>query len=130
MSHGTNNLVISCMDYRFRERTAAWITENVSGGADLVSVAGAAKAITDNVSREYIFSLIDIGIRLHGVKTVHILNHIDCGAYGGSGQHENEGAEKEFHRKECEQARELLLKKFPDLEVEIYFMDWDQTKSC
>ena len=130
MSHGTKDLVICCMDYRFRERVAQWIQETLANTADLVSVAGASKAITSEQSREYIFSLIDIGRNLHGVTTVHILDHIDCGAYGGSSQHTDQAAETTFHSNQCQQATALLAAKYPDLTVKSYYMDFDAIQSA
>lgn len=127
--HGTQNLVISCIDYRFRARTAAWIKDNFNDTADLVAVAGASKAITDEKSREYILSLIDIGRKLHGVTTVHVLDHVDCGAYGGSSQHNGEAEEIDFHFGEVNRAVEVLKEKHPDLEVKGYLMNFDEVLS-
>lgn len=124
-SHGVNDLVISCMDFRFRERVAAWIAANLNNQADLVGAAGASKAILDPVSQEFLMNMIKIGRDLHGVKTVHIIDHIDCGAYGGSGKHADEASETNFHAEQLAAAAKLVAEKFPTLQVKTYVMNWE-----
>lgn len=128
-SHGVNDLVISCMDFRFRERVARWIAENLNNQADLVGAAGASKAILDPVSREFLMNMIKIGRDLHGVKTVHVIDHIDCGAYGGSKQHADEPAETDFHAAQLKEAAKLVAEKFPSLVVNTYLMGWEEVKT-
>lgn len=129
-SHGVKDLVISCIDYRFRPRIAQWIAQEFDGQADLVAVAGAAKSLLDKPSRQYVLGQIEIGIRLHGIERVHIVNHIDCGAYGGSKVHESEDDETAFHARECEQARQLIQQKFPHVTIYSYALCFDRMISC
>ncbi len=129
-SHGVKDLVISCIDYRFRPRVAEWIAGQFNSQADLVAVAGAAKSLIDMPSREYILNQIDIGIRLHGVGRVHIIDHIDCGAYGGSKMHESEDAEIAFHSGQCATAADVIREKFPQLTVLSYALCFDKIVAC
>ncbi len=94
--HGVKDAVITCIDYRFRARSAAWIKRNLKDQADLIAVAGASKALLDKHSASYVLSLIKIAVDLHGIKRVHIVDHMDCGAYGGSKEHAGEVAEEIF----------------------------------
>lgn len=129
-SHGVKDLVISCIDYRFRPRVAQWIHEEFNDQADLVAVAGASKSILDGPSREYILGQIDIGIRLHGVERIHIVDHIDCGAYGGSKLHDHEDAEITFHAGQCAGAADAIREKFPQLTVLSYALCFDRIVDC
>jgi len=118
--HGVKHLVVSCIDYRFRDKIARWIRTNLKNQADLVSVGGASKAFNDTASVAYLMSHLALARDLHGVTTIHLIDHIDCGAYGGSKQHANETAEKKFHRTELDRAAKAIKKKFPKLKVKKY----------
>ncbi len=124
-SHGVHDAVISCIDYRFRPMIAKWITEELGDQADLIAVAGAAKTLHDATSLDYILGLIKIARDLHGVTTVHILNHVDCGAYGGSKMHESETHEKHFHAEQCDVAANVLKQQFPELTIRRYLVDFN-----
>lgn len=125
--HGVSDIVISCIDYRFRPRVAAWIAQNLGDASDLVAVAGASKAFLDPSSRDYLLQQIDIAIRLHGITRVHLLDHIDCGAYGGSGLHADEAAETSFHAEQCALAQQVIAAKFPTLTVVPYVVGFETT---
>lgn len=124
-SHGTSNLVISCIDYRFRPAVAQWIKKEFNDSADLLADAGAAKSLLDTASCDYILDQIKIGIALHGVTTVHILNHIDCGAYGGSSKHADVTSEHTFHAAEGAKAVAVIREAFPDLTVKTYLVTFE-----
>ena len=124
-SHGVRDAVISCIDYRFRPLISAWIKDELNDQADLVAVAGAAKTLLDPASEQYILGLIKIAEDLHGVTTVHILNHVDCGAYGGSKLHAGEAQEKQFHANQCALATQVIAQQFPGLTVKHYIVDFD-----
>jgi len=122
--HGVRDAVISCIDYRFRPIISKWIAEHLGDQADLIAVAGAAKTLNDAASCDYIESLIKIARDLHGVTTIHLLNHMDCGAYGGSTQHASERAEQHFHAEQCTLAAEKLSHCFPGVTVRRYIVDF------
>ncbi len=128
--HGCNDLVVSCIDYRFRKTVADWIKTELNDQADLISVAGTSKAFLDETSHNYILGLIKIAVDLHGVKRVHLLDHIDCGAYGGSKQHDCIENEEAFHAKQCSFAYEEIKKEFPELDVQSYIVTFDGIKQC
>lgn len=127
--HGVNDLVISCIDYRFRAQIAAWIKDNLTDQSDLIAVAGAAKALIDATSQKYILNLIQIAVQLHGVTTVHILNHIDCGAYGGSKVHADRQQEQLFHAQQGELAHNVIAQRFPQLTVKSYIVDFERVQA-
>lgn len=127
-SHGVQDLVISCIDYRFRANVASWIKTNLTDKSDLIAVAGTSKALITESSREYVIGLIKIGIDLHGVNTIHLLDHQDCGAYGGSKEHTDDRAELNFHNQKLEEAEIIIKQTFPQLTVNKYVMTLSEVK--
>jgi carbonic anhydrase len=123
-SHGVRDAVVSCIDYRFRPLIAAWIKDELHDQADLIAVAGAGKTLLDAASQQYILGLLKIARDLHGVTTIHILNHLDCGAYGGSKLHATEETEKQFHADQCSLAEQIITQQFPDAVVKRYIVDF------
>lgn len=118
-----NDLVVHCIDFRFRAQEAAWIESNLNGRADLVAIAGVSKAILDADTHEAVFKQLDIAQRLHGVTTIHLLDHIDCGAYGGSKEHADKEAEVAMHKEKLAEATKVITERFPALTVKSYIVD-------
>jgi len=55
---------------------------------------------------------------LHHVEKIVIVNHADCGAYGGSKQFNGDlEAEQRFHEGELRKAKEKILAQYPGKEV-------------
>lgn len=114
MSH-CPNLVFTCMDYRFPATYNRFIEQ--LDEADRVALAGAAKAITDKDTRATSLKQIELSQKLHNIKSVYLLDHEDCGGYGGKAQFESDEAEIKEHAKIAAQAREIILNKLPDIHV-------------
>ncbi len=83
---------------------------------DFPSVPGAAKAI--NEGDELALGCVKVPCDLHHVKKIVIVNHADCGAYGGSTKFNGDAeAEQKFHEEELNKAKSIILEKYPDKEV-------------
>jgi len=55
---------------------------------------------------------------LHQVEKIVIVNHADCGAYGGSAKFNGDSeAEQKFHEGELRRAKDKSQTQFPDKEV-------------
>ena len=92
------------------------------GDADIVSVAGAAKNIAAPASpaeAEFVLKQIDISNRLHHIGTVVLMNHTDCGAYGGKAAFASADAERNAHIEDMHKAKEMIMKRYPNLAVKI-----------
>jgi carbonic anhydrase len=65
-------------------------------------------------------------MRLHETKSVILMLHSDCGAYGGLAAFEN-NAEKEaqHHCQELQRAASFLLSQIPGLTVQPFFVDFE-----
>lgn len=129
-NHGVSDVVISCIDYRFRARVADWIKQALNDQADLIAVAGDSKAFLDDASGQYLLNLIKIAVDLHGVTTVHVLDHIDCGAYGGSKMHDCLENEEAFHSERCSLAADTIARTFPHLNVKSHIVTFDNIHAC
>lgn len=127
-THETDNVVVACMDFRFQKRIHAWVTKTLKT-ADLVSLAGAAKTITDDDSRGLLLKQIGTSVEKHGASTVSIVNHVDCAAFGGSVKYPSPESEIAEHVKCLREAAKVIKQKFPDVNVKLYFMDWNSVQS-
>ena len=95
---------------------------------DHVRLAGAAKALASpsrESEQEWLLEQIRMSVRLHATERVLLLNHSDCGLYGGldafAGDTQWEAA---HHADELRRAAEIVRRAAPGLAVECYFVDF------
>ncbi|MDD5625940.1 MAG: hypothetical protein PHG83_02125 [Patescibacteria group bacterium] len=131
MLHQKNlSIVVSCIDYRFWPQALPLLKEKY-GYFDLITIAGAIKNLTSPAKKESKKTLLEnigISIKLHHPHSIILVNHIDCGAYGGSKNFKSEKEEIEFHKKELEKAEKIIQKKFPQLTVKKEFLTVNKEK--
>lgn len=122
MSHKAQAVVLACMDFRFRKAVQNFLETDLGlHDVDLKTDGGGVKMLLENGAvNEWICKNFEIAFELHGVERIILINHTDCGAYGGSKRHESEQAEKSFHENELRKAVELLKNKYPDKQVKAY----------
>ena len=53
---------------------------------------------------------------------------IDCGAYGGSAAFSSKEEEVKKLTEDLQTSKNLVLEKYPDVEVKMVFLDWDSTE--
>ncbi len=102
-------LVVTCIDFRFQKYIQKWTDTTIVGGFDRVAIAGGVKSlplITEQVALSH---------KLHKIRTVYLINHEDCGAYGEEGSFET-------HKKDLKNAQKVLAKKFPDLQIVVLYL--------
>lgn len=125
MAH-VDNLTVSCIDFRFRTKVADWIKNELNDESDIVALAGVSKAILDEDTRAAVIKQIDIAHRLHEIKTVHLIDHMDCGAYGGSTKFDGDKeAEVAMHQEELKKAANVIAEAVPGVSVEIHVLDFE-----
>lgn len=121
MRHDCSTIIFHCIDFRFAADIKAYLEkENLLGDVDVVSIAGVVKnlvAPAKETDAEFVMRQLDISKRLHGVCKVVLMNHTDCGAYGGRKAFESDDAEHAKHASDLAAARAMILAKYPDLEV-------------
>ncbi len=116
--------VLSCIDFRFWQTIVEYVHNELGiADFDFPSVPGSAKAINDGEPDGLAMSCVTIPLQLHEAKKIIIVNHADCGAYGGADKHESLDAEVEFHKQELLKAKAKILAKHPDAEVILLFAE-------
>jgi carbonic anhydrase len=122
--HTCEAVVLACIDFRFWKETMKFVEEEMGiESYDFPKMPGAAKAVND-CQNEVDVPMMCIGVPcdLHHVKKIVIVNHSDCGAYGGSAQFNgDDDAEQRFHEGELKKAKEKILKYYPGKEVVLVY---------
>ena len=98
--HNCEAVVLACIDFRFWKETMKFVEEELGiKSYDFPKMPGAAKAINDCLSEVDVpMKCIGVPCDLHQVQKIVIVNHADCGAYGGSKQFKGD-AEAEQRRR-------------------------------
>ena len=85
--HKCTALILHCIDFRLGSAIKNYLQRhNLLDDCDIVAMAGAAKNIArpkEETDREFALRQIRISIELHRIEKVIVMNHTDCGAYGG-----------------------------------------------
>ena len=119
--------VVRCFDNRFWGVFHKFIKAQNLKHIDLESVAGGAKIFSlpeREGDRDFMLRELEKSIKLHHTKKVMLFTHHDCGAYGGFEKFAN-NAEQEltFYEEEHQKAIMAIRERFPDIEIEAYFID-------
>lgn len=121
MKHDCTTIIFHCIDFRFAADIKAYLEEeNLLGDVDVVSIAGCVKNLVEpakETDAEFVMRQLDISKRLHNVGRVVLMNHLDCGAYGGRKAFDSAEAEHARHAADLGKAKAMILAKYPDLEV-------------
>lgn len=130
MKHECKTLIIHCIDFRFGDAIKNYLKEkNMLGDCDIVSVAGAAKNIADpklETDKEFLMRQIDISKSLHHIKEVILMNHEDCGAYGGRKAFTSYDEEKSRLITDMEKASEIIKNQYHDLKTRLVLAKIDE----
>lgn len=76
-------VVIGCMDGRLDD---AWVNQHYPHH-DRVRLAGGARTLIKTETQAVVLQQIALSVQLHGTTVVVLMNHEDCGAYGGSAEY-------------------------------------------
>ena len=124
--HSCTTFVLRCMDFRLGAgeiRQVLFEADAVPAHFDEMTVAGGVKSLVTpqlESDRDFILRHIELSRKLHNIKNVVLVNHQDCGAYGGSSALANEGEELKAHSADLRQAAKIIKQRFPDLTVQTY----------
>ncbi|MFA6495248.1 MAG: carbonic anhydrase [Candidatus Paceibacterota bacterium] len=115
-------VIVWCYDHRAWQALLDFLKEQGIQDFDLVSIAGGVKSLASPAKesdRDFVLGQIATSARLHHTQKVILMNHADCGGYGGSEACGGAG-EKEFafHVLELEKAGAKVREVLPDLSVE------------
>jgi hypothetical protein len=117
--HSCEAVVSTCIDFRFWKETVEFVELELGiRNFDFPSLPGSAKAINESNGDDLAMSCISVPVELHHASKIVIINHQDCGAYGGSGKFNgSDEEEQKFHEVELKKAKEKILAKYPVKEV-------------
>lgn len=114
--HSCEAVVLSCIDFRFWKETAEFAEKELGiKSFDFPSLPGAVKPI--NEDEELAMKCISVPCDLHHVQKIILVNHEDCGAYGGSAKFATREDEQKFHEEELRKAKVKISEKYPDKET-------------
>mgnify|MGYP001613395641 FL=1 len=121
MIHTCTSLVLHCIDFRFGSAIKNYLeSNNLLGDCDIVAVGGATKNIADPVEptdRAFVLRQFANSRRLHDTKEAILINHTDCGGYGGRSAFSSDEEERNRHISDMKKAKEIILQFLPDLAV-------------
>lgn len=128
--HYCEAVVLTCIDFRFWREVFEFAKSDLGlKNFDFATIPGAAKGINDYQSKEDLaMKCIFVPFDLHEAKKVVIINHWDCGAYGGTKKFQNRKEEKKFHEEELQKAKEKILGFYPEKEVILCYADMDESE--
>ncbi len=104
--HTCKALVIHCIDFRFRKMLNEYLFSRFENSYDLVSVVGGAKNL------QFVLEQVKISNALHAPETIILIQHEDCGAYGGSKAFGDFSNELEAQKAELVKVEALLKEQF------------------
>ncbi len=114
-THSCEVAVVTCIDFRLQEYIDNWIKQKFgTKNHDRIAWAGGVKSL------DLILGQVEISYKLHHIKEAVLINHEDCGAYG-------EESTPEKHAEDLKNAKAKILEKFPNVEVETYYLHLDGT---
>lgn len=106
-------LVVHCMDYRLQRFLHPWIMSRF--GADNFDIISLAGSVHDY---EMVLKYVQLAVQIHSIRTVCLINHEDCRAYGRDGTYKR-------HRHDLMDAKQKIRALFPSLEVETFYLRLD-----
>lgn len=121
--------VVWCFDNRFELVLRKLLRRLEIEFFDPIRIAGGTKylaSVEHEHERNFVLEQIRISMRLHETKSVILMLHSDCGAYGGSAAFgNNREKEAQHHCLELQRATSYLLSQIPELKVRPVFVDFD-----
>lgn len=125
------NVLLRCVDFRFHGTLEVAVAAHLTAAgerSDFISlgVPGGSWSLLHDDTRGAILSALDIAQQRYQSYRVLIADHVDCGAYGGSGAHASLEAEQAYHYARLREARQLLLEMHPELSVMLLYQDWER----
>ena len=122
--------LITCEDFRLHQRTdgrncIAEFIIDLGEDCDLITRGGGIKDLVRPKSEGYSDSLYrdtQVSIKLHNAETIYMVNHEQCGAYRNMDFSSRE-EEINRHHKDLWKAREMILDRFPEKEVKLFFAE-------
>ena len=111
--HTCDALLVLCIDFRIQHFLHDFFLKKFPGGYDVISLAGGIKSLAEEAGKSnVIWQNVEISNRLHEPKQIVLIQHEDCGAYGGSRTFPSFEAEKQFQKEQLLKAKSILQETF------------------
>lgn len=126
MAHHCKALIIHCIDFRLQDALRSFLEkQKLLGTTDVVALAGGMQEIAraERPEQTTTFRQVQISHDLHQIKEVLLVNHTDCGAYGGRDAFADRSTEMERHTDDLRTARAVISRAFPELAVRLFIAD-------
>jgi hypothetical protein len=121
--------LVWCFDNRFESVLRKLLKRLAIYRPDPIRFAGGAKCLVSpqyEGDRQFVLDQIRKSMQLHGTRTILLMLHSDCGAYGGLAAFNNDPAkELENHRRDLHAAAAFVKEAIPELTVRGFFVDFD-----
>ena len=121
--------VVWCYDNRFEAAFRKLLKRLAIVHHDPIRIAGGAKSFVSpqfEGDREFLLDQIRKSIQLHGTRTILLMLHSDCGAYGGLAAFKNNtDDEARNHSADLCRAAAFVKRSIPDLAVRAFFVDFE-----
>jgi carbonic anhydrase len=122
-------LVLSCIDYRVLEAERYFLSlQNLGNLYDMTALAGSSLALSGvphQADAMAFWDQLDISYRVHHIKKVIILDHQDCAAFAykiNPQLSDDPKLELQTHQESMSRAYWAIRDKYPDLNIELYFV--------
>jgi len=120
--HTCNYLVFRCMDFRIKPSVLSDLLAGIGineGDYDLVSCAGSAKDLLGSeAEKSFLLKQVTLSQKLHQIKTVVVLYHDNCGAYGIADLAE----EATTQQADLARIKAIIGERFPDLQFKAFIV--------
>jgi hypothetical protein len=121
--------VLTCFDQRIRATVNKFLQRHGILRPDMIVIAGGAKTLAsprNDFERDFILEQMRMSILLHKTQRAYLICHSDCATYGGLAAFKNDRqAEADHHWQELQRAKALLQERFPELQVECFFVNFE-----
>lgn len=134
--HNCFDAIIRCIDHRVSGKelidalNSATIGQRKIERSDDLTGAGGALAVLRDEYWPLIRDGITVAVKKHGIKRLFLVNHHDCGAYGGVEKFGGDLLEEEkFHLEQLSDARQKLvafLNEINATDVEVLIFYWGE----
>lgn len=117
-------LVLCCVDFRYIDPILAFVKKRFGIKAcDMKTDPGGVKTLLDSKPdiRESIITNVKLIRERHDVRTLVLVNHQDCAAYGGSKRFSSPETEATFHAGQLLKARAILKSRCPSLDIQAFY---------
>jgi carbonic anhydrase len=121
-------MCVTCIDYRFLNKDAAYVANDLGlfKDADILALAGASLSGVSQMFKASVpafWEQVGIASKLHEIEKVVVVDHRDCGAFNAEfGVPPTREAETEQHRKVMAKLAQAFKDRKVNLPLEFYLM--------